>query len=115
MMINERVRYLRKEVLHLSQAEFYGAAHLNQTAGSMIEHCQRAVTERTADAICQYWGVRSEWLATGEGEIFRQLVLPAGLRGLMPGAGREAAEQAVLKAYLQLDSAQRRAFLEQFS
>lgn len=70
MTINERVRYLRKNILHLNQTEFGAAIYLSQNAISWIECGGGNLTVRNAKAICGQWNVREEWLRTGEGEIF---------------------------------------------
>lgn len=76
MTVNERVRYLRKNVLHLNQAEFGAALHLRQQSICMMETCT-GVTDRNIAAICGQWNVRQEWLRTGEGEIFSSRPAPA--------------------------------------
>jgi len=76
MNTGERVRYLRRDVLHLSQSDFAAALHLRQTAVCMMEK-RTGVSNRNIAEICKRWGVREEWLRTGEGEVFRQVPAPA--------------------------------------
>lgn len=104
MTVNQRVRHLRKEVLHLTQADFGAVLHLRQQAIGMME-TQTGITNRNIAAICEHWNVREEWLRDGTGEIFvasTVLTDPDALR------------KQVLNAYAAMSSDRRARFLMLF-
>lgn len=65
-----RLKYLRKEILKLNQVEFAKAIHISQPQYSLLEKSARVLTDRTFNDICREYNVNSEWLLTGEGDIF---------------------------------------------
>ena len=69
MTTGERIRVIRKN-LKLTQEEFGSALSLSAASISQIESGVVRLTERTARGICKEYGVNSDWLQTGEGEIF---------------------------------------------
>ncbi len=73
--INERIKLLRKE-LGLNQNEFGSKIGVAQTYLSQIESGTRDLTDKILKIILlENWGgknVNSEWLQTGEGEMFLQ-------------------------------------------
>ena len=71
MTIGERIRVIRKQ-LKKTQEEFGSALSLSAASISQIESGVVRLTERTARAICKEYSVNSEWLMTGEGEMFSQ-------------------------------------------
>lgn len=68
--MNERIKYLRKEILHLSMEEFGDRIHISKAAISRAEAGLNGISNQTIDLICREYGVREEWLRTGSGEIF---------------------------------------------
>lgn len=70
MTTNERVKYLRVNLLHMRQIEFGNALGVGSTAISKIESGQRSLTEQMLLAIARRWGVSEEWLRSGSGEPF---------------------------------------------
>ncbi len=68
---NERIKYLRKEVLHLTQQEFSEALNISRSNMGNIETGQISLTERVISDICEKYNVNEEWLRTGEGEMFK--------------------------------------------
>lgn len=73
MDINERIRFLRKEVLHLTQQEFSEALNISRSNMGNIEIGRIAVTDRVISDICEKFNVDETWLRTGEGEPFKPL------------------------------------------
>lgn len=67
---NERIKYLRKEILHLTQQEFSEALNISRSNMGNIETGQISLTERVISDICEKYSVNEEWLRTGEGEMF---------------------------------------------
>lgn len=70
MTTNERVKYLRVNLLHMRQIEFGNALGVGSTAISKIESGQRSLTEQMLLAIVRRWGVSEDWLRSGTGEPF---------------------------------------------
>lgn len=68
--MKDRVRKLRKEILHLNQTEFGRKLGIGQQSIANIESGTNALTERNFDAICRTWDVNPNWLRYGEGEVF---------------------------------------------
>ena len=68
--MNERIKYLRKEILHLSMEEFGDRIHISKAAISRAEAGLNGISNQTIDLICREYGVREEWLRTGSGDIF---------------------------------------------
>ena len=68
--MNERIKYLRKELLHYTMEEFGEHVGVSKGAVSNIENGSRSVTEQMFRSICREFGVREEWLRSGEGEPF---------------------------------------------
>ena len=68
--MNERIKFLRKELLHITMEEFGEHVGVSKGAISNIENGSRNVTEQMFKSICREFGVREEWLRFGEGEPF---------------------------------------------
>ena len=74
MTINERIRYLRKERLNLSQTEFAELLGMKQTSVSSFEKQGATVTEQTIKSILfAVDGLSEEWLRFGSGDVFIKL------------------------------------------
>ena len=68
--MNERIKYLRKELLHLSMEEFGEGIHISKAAVSRAEAGLNGISDQTVDLICREYGVREEWLREGTGDVF---------------------------------------------
>ncbi len=68
--INERIRYLRNDVLQLSQNQFSENLGLTQAGISYLEQPNKPLANSTIKTICLTYNVREEWLRNGTGEIF---------------------------------------------
>lgn len=73
MTISERIRYLRKEHLEITQEALGKPLGLTRANIANIEAGRISVTERVLLAICNEFGVNENWLRTGNGEIFTEL------------------------------------------
>lgn len=67
--MNERIKKLRKE-LGLSGEKFGEHIGVGKTAISRIENGSNNVTDQMFKSICREFNVNSDWLRTGEGEMF---------------------------------------------
>ena len=73
MNINERIKYLRKNILDLTQQEFSEALNISRSNLGNIEIGRISVTDRVISDICSKFHINEEWLRTGEGEIKAEL------------------------------------------
>ena len=72
MTENQRVRYLRKELLKLSGTEFGAKLGVQNSAISKIERGENNLTDQARMLICSTFGVREAWLREGAGEPFHE-------------------------------------------
>lgn len=68
MDIYKRVKYIRKDILHITQESFGKPLGLTRANIANIEASRIAVTERVILSICKEYGINENWLRTGEGE-----------------------------------------------
>lgn len=89
MNISERVRFLRKEQLHLTQEALGEPLGLTRANIANIEAGRVAVTERVVLALCEKFNVNETWLRTGEGEIFIPLTRNQQITDFLGGLIKE--------------------------
>lgn len=70
MTIGERLKYLRKDLLHLTGEQFSAPLGVGRSSISNIESGGRDLTDQMVKSICHCYNVSEEWLRTGEGEPF---------------------------------------------
>lgn len=70
MTINERIKQLRKDILHKSQQEFASFLQVTQASISWSEQPGHNVPDSSIRSICSNFGISEDWLRTGEGEIY---------------------------------------------
>lgn len=70
MTINERIKQLRKDILHKSQQEFASILQVTQASISWSEQPGHNVPDSSIRSICSNFGISEDWLRTGEGEIY---------------------------------------------
>jgi len=73
MDINDRVKKLRTEGLHISQRALGKAIGLSDSGISAIESSSRSVTEKHIKILCLEYNVNEEWLRDGKGNMFNDL------------------------------------------
>lgn len=73
MSINERIRYLRKTELKMTQQDFSSKLNISRSNMGNIETGEVTVTDRVISSICKEFNVNEEWLRNGIGEIFVDL------------------------------------------
>ena len=69
MTDGERVKEIRKS-LGYTLEKFGEKIGIKKSALSLIENGKNALTEQNIKSICREFGVREEWLRTGDGEPF---------------------------------------------
>lgn len=115
MNIHERIRYLRKEKLIITQEQFGKALGLTRANIANIEAGRISVTERVILGICDKYKVREEWLRTGEGNNIFEISADEAEDEYMKAAtklkldGDKVAMQAVIK-YWKMPKDQKEAF-----
>lgn len=70
-MIGDNIKKLRNE-LGMTQANFAARIELTQGAIASVESGKRELSRQSLLAISREFGVRLEWLETGEGEMYKQ-------------------------------------------
>lgn len=70
MNINERIRYLRKTELNMTQQAFATRIKISRSNMGNIETGEVSVTDRVILSICEEFGVNEAWLRNEEGKIF---------------------------------------------
>lgn len=73
MNISQRIKQLRKDILHLTQQEFSDALNISRSNAGNIETGRISVTDRTIVTICEKFNVNEKWLRNGTGEVFKKL------------------------------------------
>lgn len=113
MTINERIRYFRKDVLHMNQTDFANSIGMKQTGVSYMERDGSTVTDQAIKATCSVHGIREEWLRTGE-EPMRSKPETFNLDKFAKERGASDLELRVVKAYFELDPDVRKMLIEHF-
>ena len=72
MTIGERIKEVRKNE-KLTQQEFADRLNLKRNTVGSYEVNVVVPSDRTIKDICDKFGIREEWLRTGEGEMFVQI------------------------------------------
>ncbi len=107
--IGDRLKYLRKDILKLSQKEFAERLLLTDTMSSKFEKNQRTLTDRTLLDICREFNVNETWLRSGVGEVFTPKS-NENIDLLCNEFNFGEDERFLLERYLALDSEKRKIF-----
>lgn len=67
--MNERIKYLRKDMLGLTQEKFAEKIGLKRNTIAMYESGDKIPSDRTIKDICREFEIDEDWLRTGEGEM----------------------------------------------
>ena len=113
MSINERIKYFRKEILHINQTEFAAKLGMKQTSVSTIEQEGATVTEPTLHAICLAFHLNEDWLRNGTEPMYTSAE-SFSLDTFLKKSNATELELQIMKAYFSLDPKIRKAALEHF-
>ena len=113
MTINERVRYFRKDVLHMNQTEFALSIGIKQTSVSSFEKEGATVSDQSIKAISSIHGVSEEWLRHGAEPMFVPTAT-FSLDDFAKSKGATPLELEIIKTYFELDPEIRKAALSFF-
>lgn len=70
--IEERAKYLRKNILENTQEAFAKKINLKRNTIAIFETGKQNISDRTIADICREFEVNEDWLRYGEGDIFKQ-------------------------------------------
>ncbi|MGC4018357.1 MAG: helix-turn-helix transcriptional regulator [Muricomes sp.] len=79
--INNRIKYLRKNILHLRQEDFAPSIKISRSNLGSIEIGRINITDRVISDICERYNVSEDWLRDGTGEIFVPLTRSETISG----------------------------------
>lgn len=113
MTINERVRYFRKDILHMNQTEFARSIGMKQTSVSSFEKEGATVSDQSLKAISSVHNIREEWLRTGEEPMYK-VQETFDLNKFAKERGASDLDLKIVKAYFALDPKVRKMLLEHF-
>ena len=110
MSISERIKELRKDYLHMNQADFAAPLGLRQSTVGNYESGSRSISDASILAICREYGVSEQWLRDGVGEVFVSgSVAPSIISDLTQEYDLDDFDQALVSEYLKLDKQTRAA------
>lgn len=98
MHLGERIRYIRKEILNITQKEFGEQIGLKANSVSDIEKGKNNPTEQTIKAICREFNITEEWLRYERG-IVRNSNIEFGSVCREIGIKDQRAKQAIMDYY----------------
>lgn len=88
--MKDRIRELRKDHLQMTQQAFADKLGFSQNFIWQIEKGERTPSDRTISDICREFGVREEWLRTGELPIKKSLSRQAQITKFVGDTMRDA-------------------------
>ncbi len=117
----QRLTYLRKNILRLSQAEFSEKINYDRSWLSLIENEKREISDKFLDMISAKFNVNKAWLKFGEGEIFLPTIDPedellneiSGLEVLKENNNLNEDDIHLIKNYIGMKEAERTLIINQ--
>lgn len=88
--MKDRIRELRKDYLQMTQQAFAERLGFSQNFIWQIEKGERTPSDRTVSDICREFGVREEWLRTGELPVKKTMSRQAQITQFVGNAMRDA-------------------------
>lgn len=107
---NERIKYLRKNILKLTQEVFAEKIMLKRNSLALIETGRNSLTDRTISDICREFNVNEEWLRFGTGEIFTPQPTDE-LDALSRKYKLDESERSILSEFLQMSTEEKKIML----
>lgn len=106
MEVFERIRDLRKNILHMTQEEFAESIKISRSNLGNIETKKVAVTERVISDICEKHNINKEWIINGTGDVFIEIDKENQLMawaGSVLGSSDESFKKRFVKMLSELD------------
>lgn len=113
MNISERIRYLRKNELKMTQDDFASKIDISRSNLGNIEIGRISVTDRVLSSICREFNVSMLWLKEGKGDIFTSTP-ESVVDELAEDYHLDDIDKKIIENYLQLDDNQRKVLKEYF-
>ncbi|MDE7157595.1 MAG: helix-turn-helix domain-containing protein [Lachnospiraceae bacterium] len=113
MTINERIKYLRKDVLKMNQTDFAEAIGMKQRGASYIEQSGAGVTDKTIKTICLVFNLNEDWLRNGTEPMYIQEPT-FSLDDFVRQHGGTELEIDIMKAYFELEPDTRAMLIQHF-
>ncbi|EOS40592.1 hypothetical protein C808_00647 [Lachnospiraceae bacterium M18-1] len=113
MTINERIKYLRKDVLKMNQTDFAEAIGMKQRGASYIEQSGAGVTDKTIKTICLVFNLNEDWLRNGIEPMYIQAPT-FSLDDFVRQRGGTELEIDIMKAYFELKPDTRTMLIQHF-
>lgn len=111
-MMNERLKELRKEHLHLTLEKFGESLGVKNSAISKLENGRTNLTDQMILAICRTYNVNEEWLRNGTGPVFKDVPEEDESALALAEVADDPVIMALLKEYVKLDKTLRNSFKE---
>lgn len=113
MNINERIKYFRKDILHMNQTDFAESIGMKQRGASGMEQDGATVTDRAIKSICLVYNLNEDWLRTGAEPMY--IESPTfNLDEFLRNRGATDLELNIVKAYFELEPDVRKKLVEHF-
>lgn len=113
MTINDRIKYFRKDVLHMNQTDFAESIGMKQRGASAMEQDGATVTDRAIKSICLVYNLNEDWLRAGAEPMY--IEAPTfNLDEFLKNRGATDLELNIVKAYFELEPDVRRKLVEHF-
>lgn len=71
LAVTERMTYLRRNLLQITQERFAKTLNISQTYLSQLENGNRTITETVFDQLVSVFLINPDWLLSGEGDVFK--------------------------------------------
>lgn len=107
MEIFERIKYLRKEILNLTQEDFSSQIKISRSNLGSIETGRIGVTDRVISDICDAFHISPDWLRNGTGEMFSES-RNSVFEELTQQYNLDTIQQAFVETILQMNDLDRR-------
>lgn len=111
MEIWERIRYFRKDVLNMTQADFANKVKISRSNLGNVETGRISITDRLLSDICNAFSISEGWLRTGQGEMYAETETTL-FSAFAKQYDLSKAEQKAARYLLQLSSAERQQILK---
>lgn len=76
--MNERIAYLRKNILNMSMEKFGERLNISRSAINQIEKAVNNPSEQTIKLICREFNVNEDWLRNGNEPIIKEVEIDFG-------------------------------------
>lgn len=111
--INERIKYIRKNILKISQQELSKKIGISQNAVSWSEKPNNNVSDSTIKTICVSFDINEDWLRNGIEPMFVESD-NFDLNKFIDEQGATDLEKEIVKTYFELPKEIRQSLLDHF-